>query len=112
MVAEFKALLDGLKLVQRYGLLSYNIMVKCDSLVLVNSILGVCECVWPLLGFLDQIKELLSHGKFQVSHIFRETNCVADRLASHVVLSRRTTDFSVELNVPFDVRCFLTCAYV
>ncbi|CAK9149689.1 unnamed protein product [Ilex paraguariensis] len=102
MVAEFRALLDGLKLVQSYGLISYDIRLECDSLVLVKSVLGSCKCAWTLLGFLDQIKELLSVGNFQICHIFREANCVADRLAT--VRSRTSADFSVGLNVPIEVR--------
>ncbi|CAK9148612.1 unnamed protein product [Ilex paraguariensis] len=42
--AEFRALYDGLHLIWQYDLSCYRFVIECDSLVLVNSILGLCAC--------------------------------------------------------------------
>ena len=40
MVAKFRALLDGLRMVVKYGLLKYRILIESDSLVLVGTVLA------------------------------------------------------------------------
>ena len=43
IITEFRALCDGLLLVQNSGLCDYGFLIESDSLVLVNSVLGVYE---------------------------------------------------------------------
>ena len=103
MAAEFRALLDGLRLVQQYDLLAYKIFIECESLVLVNSVMGRCVCAWPFLSLLRQIEEMLNCGDFQVSHVYREANVAADRS----VQLRQSVDFSGPLSMPCDVKLAL-----
>ena len=95
MEAEFKALLNGLDLVERYGLLSSKILIESDSLVLVQSVMGTFGCAWTCWKILCQIREKIGRMEFQLRHVFREANSVADSLANQAVVDGFSTDFSV-----------------
>ena len=70
MAAEFRALLNGLQLARDHGLFVYGLSVECDSLVLVNSVLGKCDCAWPFLDIRDQIRDLMDVVECQLVHVF------------------------------------------
>ncbi|CAK9138558.1 unnamed protein product [Ilex paraguariensis] len=94
MVAEYKALLDGLQLIFAYGLFGYSFVIECDSLVLVNSGMGACDCPWTCLGYLRQIRCLLKQLQHRLVHVYREANSVADRLAAQAVMSGWSSNFT------------------
>ena len=107
-IAEFRALCDGLRLILQYGLSGYGVLIECDSLILVKSVLGAGSCPWICLELLSQIRVSLQNLNFQIGHIFREANGVADRLAAYAILKQRTEDFSMDLQLPCDVRVALS----
>lgn len=83
MVAESRALLDGLHLAQKLGI--KNVMIESDSQVLVNWLRsGVCT-LWFMWDFWEKIKELYCLLECSVSHIFREANMVANYIAKEGV---------------------------
>ena len=86
----------------------YVFVIECDSLILVKSVLGAGSCPWNCLEFLRQIRALLNLLNFQIVHIFRESIGVADRLAAFAILKENTEDFSVDLELPCDVRVALS----
>ena len=104
MEAEFRALLDGLKLMEEHGLYGYKISIKSDSLVLVESVLGKFDCAWFLWSFMAQIKERFGKFVIQIRHIYREANFVADSLANRAVDDGFSSVFSVSAALPSSVK--------
>ena len=76
-------------------------------MILVNMVLGKCSCAWPYLSLLSQIKELLRGVDFQIRHVYREANRVANGLANQAVRTRNSSEFSGSLCLPSDVRLAL-----
>ncbi|CAK9175259.1 unnamed protein product [Ilex paraguariensis] len=68
------------------------------SLILVNSILGRCECPWSYLDIVRQVKGILSSLEFCLVHVYREANYVVDRLAGNVVRNRRLAGYVVMIS--------------
>ncbi|CAK9170950.1 unnamed protein product [Ilex paraguariensis] len=104
MAAEFRALLNGLQLARDHGLFVYGLSIECDSLVLVNSVLGKCDCAWPFLDIRDQIRYLMDVVECLLVHVFREVNSIADSLANHAVRFRNSVAFSDFLELPCNVK--------
>lgn len=80
MMAETRALRDGFKLCSDKGIQVNDI--ESDSKVMVDSILGLISTPWHVLYLIRECISLLSSG-MMVSHIYRQGNSIADRLASH-----------------------------
>ena len=53
--------------------------------MVVNTIKGVMSCALPYLEFLAQINHLLTWLNFQLRHVYRELNFVADGLHNKAV---------------------------
>lgn len=78
MVAEGRALVDGLQLARQLHL--HKVLIESDSQVLVNWLKsGICT-FWYMLDFWEEIKEIFWILECSLSHIFREANMVADHL--------------------------------
>lgn len=85
MMAETRALRDGFKLCSDKGIQVNDI--ESDSKVMVDSILGLISTPWHVLYLIRECISLLSSG-MMVSHIYRQGNSIADRLASHAYSHR------------------------
>ncbi|CAK9175763.1 unnamed protein product, partial [Ilex paraguariensis] len=85
MLAECKALLEGIKLFLRHDLMNYQLLIESDSQVLVGMVLGKVKVPWKYKQFIDDICGILHRFNIKVSHIFREANGLADFLASYAV---------------------------
>ncbi|KAL5716616.1 hypothetical protein ACHQM5_009755 [Ranunculus cassubicifolius] len=85
---ELEAILKGIDVAIEIG--ARKLWVESDSLRAVQAIIGVEHGPWYSLNIIEEIRERM--GLFEnvrISHIYREANVVADRLAS----------FSVDPNV-------------
>ncbi|XP_071920627.1 uncharacterized protein [Coffea arabica] len=78
--AESLALLFGLNLCLQRGLRPS--VVEVDSKALVQLVVSGAIAKWPLCNILRKIRSLLEGFSATVSHIFREANSSADRLAA------------------------------
>ncbi|XP_012855085.1 PREDICTED: uncharacterized protein LOC105974516 [Erythranthe guttata] len=76
---ELSALLDGLQVCQALRL--SNVIIESDSLIVVNAIHGRSSISWDLTYMLCQCSEMLPSG-YSITHIVRQKNVVADRLAA------------------------------
>ncbi|CAK9134351.1 unnamed protein product [Ilex paraguariensis] len=85
MLAECKALLEGIKMFLRHDLMNYQLLIESDSQVLVGMVLGKVKVPWKCKQFIDDICGILHRFNIKVSHIFREANGLADFLASYAV---------------------------
>lgn len=89
-VAEYIALIRGLKCGQELGATSLNVYV--DSELLERQINGAYRVKSPNLQPLyNQVAELIrSFAKVQVSHVRREQNERADKLANEAIKNKNT----------------------
>nr|XP_027071695.1 uncharacterized protein LOC113696487 [Coffea arabica] len=98
--AEALAVLEGLLLCAAKGL--RGILVEVDSAVLVSLVNSSAQGGWLLCNVLRRIRRLLDQVAMSFTHIFREANGVADRLAA---LQGGTTQvFESHLQLPREVR--------
>ncbi|KAL3513710.1 hypothetical protein ACH5RR_026427 [Cinchona calisaya] len=63
-----------------------DVLVETDSMVLYQMVRGDISLPWKLYSFIPKIRCLMAADQFQISHIFREANMVADSLAKMVAL--------------------------
>ncbi|KAI3795011.1 hypothetical protein L1987_37654 [Smallanthus sonchifolius] len=85
MMAETRALRDGFNLCSDKGIQVNDI--ESYSKVMVDSILGLISTPLHVLYLIRECIGLLSSG-MMVSHIYRQGNSIADRLASHAYSHR------------------------
>ncbi|XP_071914053.1 uncharacterized protein [Coffea arabica] len=78
--AECLALLEGLQLCVQRGLVLS--LVEVDSKVLVHLVVSGAVAKWPLCNSLRKVRRLLEGFPATISHVFREANGPADRLAA------------------------------
>lgn len=79
LMAETLSLYHGLRLCQERGVRSPQ--VEVDSAVLVGLISSDALARWPLCNLLCRLRYLIRSLGASISHIFREANSTADRLA-------------------------------
>jgi len=84
-VAEYRALLEGLKLAQKYKAAAVKVLL--DSELVVRQLLGVYKVKNAgLKPYYLAVKELLKDYKqVEVEHIYREENKEADALANEAI---------------------------
>ncbi|CAK9179688.1 unnamed protein product [Ilex paraguariensis] len=82
MEAEIRALLDGLKIYHNFGLSDYQLVTETDSQLLVDMVKGSIECNRKYRNLFYQLQHLLGSLNFEIQHIYREANSVADYLAN------------------------------
>lgn len=88
--AEYQGLILGLSLALRHG--ATDVAICGDSKLVVNQLNGVWQIRNPRLArLLDVVKcDLLpSFGRWEVRHVYREANGVADALANEAMDSAR-----------------------
>ncbi len=82
--AEYLALWLGLKEVCKRGI--KNLYIHVDSQLVANQLKGVYKLkASHLKPIYDQIRQLLKHLSYQVYHIRREDNKLADKLANYAI---------------------------
>ena len=87
-VAEYVALLEALQ--SALALEAKALRVYSDSLVVVRQMTGEYACRSPRLYSLHWICRKLARAlEFSITHIPRENNVEANRLANHAVRTRR-----------------------
>ncbi|XP_077217986.1 uncharacterized protein LOC143852487 [Tasmannia lanceolata] len=86
MVAEARALLDGLRLCKAFGF--KNFVVESDSKVLMDFISKKGSHPWSISFFWPEIIDLMDFLGPHHQHQFREGNQVADALANEACKSR------------------------
>jgi ribonuclease HI len=80
-VAEYRALIEGLKLAQEYQ--PGRLIVRADSQLLIRQLEGRYRVKNPALQELFlEAKKLLSNFPHRLEHVPREENTVADALAN------------------------------
>lgn len=80
LIAEARALLDGLKYLRIVS--PGPAIIECDSKSLVQIINKETQCPWYILSYTREMSSLLLPDDL-ISHIYREANTVADLLANH-----------------------------
>lgn len=81
-IAEYMALIQGLRKAKEYGIT--NVDIFTDSELLTKQIKGVYKVKSPnLINLYEEVISLLKVFKnYTINHIHREQNTVADRLAN------------------------------
>ncbi|MQM17261.1 hypothetical protein Taro_050231 [Colocasia esculenta] len=98
MIAEVRALCDGLRLANYSG---YRLsIIYSDSQVLVNSICEEKMLSWRLYKWWREVRSLISQEPILLSHVYRETNQLADALANFALKVRCNGVFWVAHNLP------------
>ncbi|MQL68343.1 hypothetical protein Taro_000634 [Colocasia esculenta] len=92
LLAEVRALTDGLRLASLHGL--QVTAVYSDSLVLVQSFIHDKCPTWKCSWWWSLARSLLQQMHLCVVHSFRETNRVADALASHACITQERSIIS------------------
>ncbi|XP_027098924.2 uncharacterized protein [Coffea arabica] len=98
--AECMALLFGLQLCSQKGLRPS--LVEVDSKALVQLVVSGAIAKWPLCNSLRKVRGLLKDFTASISHIYREANVPADRLAA--VGATGAQVYEHELQLPAMVR--------
>lgn len=86
MVAEGRALLDGLRLAKFHDICISAIYT--DSMDLIELLKTNSAPPWSLLPWWGALKQLISLFHCPIMHIFREGNQLTDALANHAAQSR------------------------
>ncbi|MQL78675.1 hypothetical protein Taro_011106 [Colocasia esculenta] len=95
LLAEVRALCDRLRLADLYG---YRVHVNySDSKALVQSLIkGVCP-VWKCLWWWWKSKDHIAKTRAEIIHVYKESNKVADNLATYACMGDEDSDFQLEL---------------
>lgn len=102
LIAETRALLDGLRMAVKSRL--PWIMIYTDSKILADLIHSNAHPPWKISRWWLEITKILSITKWQVQHIHREGNTVADFLASNACYTRSNIDYSNWRSLPKQAR--------
>ena len=81
--AEYKALLEGLELCKEYNISLDKVIIRMDSLLVVNQILGKFKVHNERLHNL--FTKVKSYGPLTIEHVYRTNNKRADELANNAM---------------------------
>ena len=107
MESEAKALLNGLQLLLDFGLEVYPILIESDSQILVEMVQQQHISSWKLWHLSQEIFSKLSLFNFQITHVYREGNAVADALANLGVRDRELSIYTPSSQIPTTVKLLL-----
>lgn len=82
LIAKTRAMLFGLKLLDNS---SFVIWLELDSLILVQILRGEIHCPWHIYYYVHVIRAYLQKCTHKITHIYRESNSVADGLANEAI---------------------------
>ena len=86
MEAEFLAFFEGLKKLYDFGLEVYKVVIESDSIIFIDMVRGKIAIQWRMWKIWKEICSRLSALQFEINHVFREANQVADGLANYGVI--------------------------
>ncbi|KAF1866229.1 hypothetical protein Lal_00024228 [Lupinus albus] len=86
MMVELQAALMDIEIAYRNGL--KDIWLECDSMLVVDIFNGKGNIPWKLANKWHTCLEWISSLTFKATHIYRECNTCADKLAAFVVSSK------------------------
>ncbi|XP_077249428.1 uncharacterized protein LOC143888931 [Tasmannia lanceolata] len=107
MVAESRALLDGLRCCSAFKV--PKIIVESDSKVLIDLILSKGQIPWAIQYLWKEIQNLLAILSPSYQHQYREGNSVADSLANFRCSSKNNLFYSSRANLPRHSRGAARC---
>lgn len=88
-VAEYHALLLGVNAMKKYEF--NNVKIMGDSLLVVNQVKKIWKCKNAVLNeYLQKVSMKLKNKKYEISHIPREKNTLADKLANECLDNRKS----------------------
>lgn len=76
--SELQAIMEGLQICRQRGI--HNLIIESDSMLAVNMITAKMKDAWEVSYLIRRCRNLMQDD-WSISHIFREQNAVADRLA-------------------------------
>lgn len=103
---ELQAIKQGLKICRRFNL--NNIWLEADSLTAIQLINSNTQTNWKLFPFIKHIKQQLQGINWQATHIFREANILADKLAN-IAIQTRAASIQVNGHLPREQKAFYRC---
>lgn len=98
LIAEVRALCDGLRMAADFGLKLESI--QSDSALLVESLRSNIPLSWDTIRWWRMVVDLLKAHSIPVTHVYREGNRLADSLASHACSSNTNTVFPSVASMP------------
>ncbi|KAG2684189.1 hypothetical protein I3760_10G065300 [Carya illinoinensis] len=102
---ELKGLLEGVRRCCQYGF--FQVYIEVDSQLLVNWVTkGACN-IWYLEDFLDELRACLACLDHRLTHVFRESNVVADFHAKQGVGGLTWDWFDEKEDLPSQLRGLL-----
>lgn len=104
MVAEGRALLDGLRLAQLHNIRLFAIFT--DSQILVELLNKKKDPPWSLLPWWNSLLHIYYTLDCPIIHIYREANQVAGALANYAVLIGGNSEFSSTRELPMLAKCY------
>ncbi|XP_077237364.1 uncharacterized protein LOC143879051 [Tasmannia lanceolata] len=107
MVAEARALLDGLRLCKAFGIV--NLFVESDIKVLMNLISKKESYSWSISSFWTEMMLLMDQLCLSHQHQFREGNKVADALANEAVITKLNRIYQGWSEMPTTARGAARC---
>ncbi|CAK9133845.1 unnamed protein product [Ilex paraguariensis] len=107
MEAESRAMLDGLILLEDYGLSVYSFIIESDSQVLLDMLSGKIKVPWRLRELTNQISRRLSALSCTLVHTYREGNMVADYLARKGVVDKTEFRTASPNSIPAQARTLI-----
>ena len=81
------------ELYHNFGLSKYQLIIETDSQILMNMVKDQFKCSWKYWPLIYQLHQLLHALKFEINHIYREANSVADFLANQGVEDRADKEY-------------------
>lgn len=106
MTAEARAMLDGMRFLANSGIQTE--VIYSDSRTLTNMLLSNNPPPWTAYKWWEEMKDLIAKNKWNIQHIYREGNSVADALASLACYNQSNKDFRCWKELPLKVRGLLT----
>ncbi len=95
--AEYLALLLGLLLIKKYIKDQDRLEIRSDSLLLVKQILGEYKITNPVLKKLNNyIKNSLNDLNYDIYHILRDKNKIADKLANQAIDQKLNIEYNIK----------------
>lgn len=98
IVAETRAMCDGIRLALHHGLQLATI--NSDSATLVSSLRTGNPPSWTCLRWWREIYQFAQDSGIPTLHVYREGNQVADALASHACIAQRNDFYSSSSQLP------------
>ncbi|PKU64272.1 Putative ribonuclease H protein [Dendrobium catenatum] len=101
LVAELLAILKALNICLYSGF--FKIWLEVDALLVINCLSAEHSGNFDTFYILKDIKKMLSHLDYKISHIWREGNAAADFLAKNGAVLLQDTYYDPN-NIPFPLR--------